>query len=56
MATATKLTNLQQELLKIFSVDISDAELKEVKEMLVKYFAILINKKYNINILWIRYI
>ena len=39
MATATKLTNLQQELLKVFSVDISDKELIEVKELLVKYFA-----------------
>lgn len=39
MATATKMTNLQQELLKVFSRDILENELKEIKTILIKYFA-----------------
>ena len=39
MSTATKLTNLQQELLKVFSRNIPEDELKDIKKMLVKYFA-----------------
>ena len=38
MATATKLTNLQQELLKIYSFDIKDEDLKNVKRILADYF------------------
>lgn len=33
------LTKLQIELLKIYSFDISDAQLMEIKELLSKYFA-----------------
>ena len=39
MPTATKLSNIQQELLKIYSKDISDKELEEVKIILARYFA-----------------
>jgi stage III sporulation protein SpoIIIAA len=35
----TGLTNIQQELLKIYSKNISDEELKEVKIILARYFA-----------------
>ena len=31
------LTNMQMEMLKLFSADLSDAELKEVSDMLSKY-------------------
>ncbi len=34
-----KLTNLQYELLKIFSVNIEEKELLEIKDMLSSYFA-----------------
>ncbi len=33
-----KLTNLQLELLKVFSHNISDDELKDIRRMLSKYF------------------
>lgn len=36
---STQLTNLQQELLKIYSTNIDDQELIEVKQMLGNYFA-----------------
>jgi hypothetical protein len=36
---APRLSNLQLELLKIFSFDISDSQLLEIKAMLVQYFA-----------------
>lgn len=33
------LTNLQLELLKVFSHDLSENELKEIKSLLLEYFA-----------------
>jgi len=33
------LTNLQLELIKLFSLDVSEDELKDIKRMLSKYFA-----------------
>lgn len=33
------LTNLQLELLKVFSHDLSESELKEIKSLLLEYFA-----------------
>ncbi|MEL7426659.1 MAG: hypothetical protein AAFN81_26940 [Bacteroidota bacterium] len=33
------LTNLQLELIKLFSLDLSEEQLMEVKQMLSKYFA-----------------
>jgi hypothetical protein len=36
---STKLTNLQLELLKIFSRDLPDEELLEIKHLLSAYFA-----------------
>ena len=39
MATSIGLTNLQQELLKIFSRNIKEDELEEIRNILVKYFA-----------------
>ena len=34
-----RLTNLQQELLKIFSIELSDKELLEIKHLLATHFA-----------------
>lgn len=39
MSVARKLSNIQLELLKVFSVDISEEQLKEIKTLLTKYFA-----------------
>ena len=39
MEAARKLSNLQLELLKVFSFDISDEQVKEIKSLLVAYFA-----------------
>ncbi|MCK4664460.1 MAG: hypothetical protein KAT68_16445 [Bacteroidales bacterium] len=39
MISAQKLTNLQLELLKIFSYQLSDNQLIEIKDILSKYFA-----------------
>ena len=39
MATATKLTNLQQELLKVCSRNVSDQELIELRDLIANYFA-----------------
>lgn len=39
MAATQGLSNLQLELLKIFSFEISDDQLLEIKSLLVKYFA-----------------
>jgi hypothetical protein len=39
MQTTKRLTNLQLELLKVFSFDISDNQLIEIKSMLTQYFA-----------------
>ena len=38
MATLTGLSNLQQELLKIYSFDVKDEDLKKIKKMLADYF------------------
>jgi hypothetical protein len=39
MESSKKLTNLQLELLKVFRFDLSDKQLKEIKSLLVAYFA-----------------
>ena len=39
MSAAKKMTNLQLELLKIFSFELPDSQLVEIKDMLSKYFA-----------------
>ena len=39
MQTAKRLSNLQLELLKIFSFEIDEEQLLEIKSMLVRYFA-----------------
>ena len=39
MTTTAGLTNLQQELLKIYSTDINEKQLEEIKQILIKYFA-----------------
>ena len=39
MSAARKLSNLQLELLKVFSVDLSDEQLLEIKDLLNQYFA-----------------
>lgn len=39
MATARPLSNLQQELLKIYSLDIPEEDLQHIKKYLATYFA-----------------
>jgi hypothetical protein len=39
MQPSQQLTNLQQELLKIYSYDIKENDLKEIKRILLRYFA-----------------
>jgi len=39
MNSARKLSNIQLELLKVFSFDLSEKQLKEIKDLLSKYFA-----------------
>jgi hypothetical protein len=39
MERSNALTNLQQELLKIFSNDLSEHQLMEIKSLLSKYFS-----------------
>jgi hypothetical protein len=39
MATRKPLSNLQLELLKLYSVPLSESELLEVKQLLAKHFA-----------------
>lgn len=39
MTTATKLTKLQQKILKVCSRNVSDKELIEIKNLLANYFA-----------------
>lgn len=39
MEEAKGLTNLQLELLKIFSFNVDDQQLREIKSLLAKYFA-----------------
>lgn len=34
-----RITNLQKELMKIFSLELTEEELSEVRNMLAKYFA-----------------
>ncbi len=38
MIQSTKMTNLQLELLKVFSWDVSESELLDIKRMLADYF------------------
>lgn len=38
MEAVGKLTNVQLELLKLFQYNLSDAQLKDIKNMLAKYF------------------
>ena len=42
--STTSLTNLQLELLKVFSYELPDEEILEIKQLLVKYFAERIKK------------
>ncbi len=42
--STASLTNLQLELLKVFSYPLSDKEILEIKQLLVKYFAERIKK------------
>lgn len=39
MSAAKKLSNIQLELLKVFSIDLSDKQLLEIKDLLSNYFA-----------------
>ncbi len=39
MGTANKMTNLQLEILKIFSIELPDSQLIEIRDILSKYFA-----------------
>jgi len=39
MNSAKKLTNLQLEILKLFSIELPDNQLIEIRDMLSKYFA-----------------
>ncbi|OQX77886.1 MAG: hypothetical protein B6D61_06485 [Bacteroidetes bacterium 4484_249] len=39
MNRTEKITNLQQELLKVFSYNLSEKQLLEIKELLSNYFA-----------------
>lgn len=39
MPAASPLSNLQQELLKLYASDIDDADLLHIKQYLAKYFA-----------------
>lgn len=39
MSSAQPLSNLQQELLKLYSSNINDADLEDVRRVLSKYFA-----------------
>lgn len=35
----TRLSNLQNELLKLYAYNVSDAQLKDIRKMLADYFA-----------------
>jgi hypothetical protein len=50
MATQQKFTNLQQELLDIFSLNVSEDDLKEIKVMLHNYLSA--KKQYSSDHLW----
>lgn len=39
MGNTSKLTNMQAEMLKLFSYDLSEEQLSEIKELLAAYFA-----------------
>lgn len=39
MVTAGKLTNLQQELLKLYAQQVSDSDLQNIRELIGQYFA-----------------
>jgi hypothetical protein len=39
MEAAKKLSNLQLELLKVFSFEVSDEQIREIKSLLAAYFA-----------------
>ncbi|MCB0650644.1 MAG: hypothetical protein KDC85_05160 [Saprospiraceae bacterium] len=39
MNAAKKLTNLQIELLEVFKYDLSEKQIKEIKNLLVEYFS-----------------
>jgi hypothetical protein len=39
MELAGKLTNLQKELLKVFSMDLDESQLSEIRSLLANYFA-----------------
>ena len=39
METTNRLSNLQLELLKVFSFDISDEQVNEIRSLLANYFA-----------------
>ncbi|MBX3043886.1 MAG: hypothetical protein KIT33_15040 [Candidatus Kapabacteria bacterium] len=39
MVNSSKLTNLQLDLLKIFSIGISDSQIIEIRDLLSNYFA-----------------
>ena len=45
MPPATKFTPLQQELLSLYSMDLSEDELKEIKKLLSQYFWDRMQKK-----------
>jgi len=45
MLPATKFTPLQQELLSLYSMDLSEDELKEIKKLLSQYFWDRMQKK-----------
>ncbi|MEO6685544.1 MAG: hypothetical protein ABIN24_06250 [Dyadobacter sp.] len=40
----TPLTNLQQELLKLYAIEVSDQDLNNIKELIGKYFAQRLSK------------
>ena len=50
MITQPPLTNLQMELLQLYSLKLSDNELLQVKEVLAKYFAHRLGK--HVDQLW----
>ena len=42
---ASGLTNLQRELLKVFSVELSESQLLDIRTLLTKYFAEMATKE-----------
>lgn len=45
MSTQTPLTNLQLEILKLYSFDLSEGELLELKHVLAQHFAARLTKR-----------